>query len=466
MVASINIKDRGKVDMTVIPLDSDDNVFIFIENENDIDNPVLKFSIRAGKASILSKRVDVDENIIMLRNWLDEIAIEIQNARNEGIDLSDVSLENLKREEKPYDASQIKFRFSNFSIANIKDMIDAGDLCLSPDFQRNLVWDNRRKSRLIESILLGIPIPVFYMASDAESKLDVIDGLQRLSAIRDFMENKFPLKDLEYLKSCNDCYFDKIGSNHLDLKFTRRFKQSQFTFNIIDETTPGAVKYDLFRRINTGGRSLNPQELRNCLASEKLRSALKAMAHSQEFIDTIGKKSVSDIRMAAQELALRFILFRMMHLADKNLNSYTQPMDEELDSLNDRLSNDKSFDFFPLIMDFKQALINAKYLFGRQSFRKVSTNTGYWDNLMQLNKALFVSWMVPLADYSYEKIQHTFKQYEFIRILGNAIDEDPNYKKYLSYGTNGRLNILYAYQKAKDLLKSEISKRERHSKIL
>lgn len=149
-----------------------------------------------------------------------------------------------------------------------------GDLNLHPDFQRNLVWDNFRKSRLIESILLRIPLPMFYFSQDDDGVLSVVDGLQRLSAIYEFMENKLVLKDLEYLDNCNNKTYNK-EENRIDDKYVRWFNMTQIVVNVIDPQSPPKVKYDIFRRINTGGRPLNAQELRNCLAGNGLRDTLK-----------------------------------------------------------------------------------------------------------------------------------------------------------------------------------------------
>ncbi len=118
------------------------------------------------------------------------------------------------------------------------------------------------------------------------------------------MDNKFALSDLEYLdESCNGRFYSKEPA--LDRKFLRRIQNTQIGINIIDASSPSDVKYDVFRRLNTGGKPLNTQELRNCLASKELRRALHEMAHSREFIDST-EGSVSDNRMNAQELALRF----------------------------------------------------------------------------------------------------------------------------------------------------------------
>lgn len=167
----------------------------------------------------------------------------------------------------PYNPKLIRVDPKTFSIGQICQMIEYEEIDLSPDFQRNFVWtDITRKSRLIESLLLRIPIPVFYFSQDEEGLFQVVDGVQRLTVIHAFMQNKFKLRNLEYLTECNDKWYKKPDrlEESLDNMYTRRIEQTQLYINIIDPQTPGRVKYDIFKRINTGGKALNNQEIRNC----------------------------------------------------------------------------------------------------------------------------------------------------------------------------------------------------------
>lgn len=116
----------------------------------------------------------------------------------------------------PYNPKLIRVDTKTFSIGQMNDLIKRGDVDLSPDFQRGFVWnDITRKSRLIESLLLRIPIPVFYFAQDEEGLFQVVDGVQRLTVIKSFMNNEFKLKNLEYLSECNGKYYNFSESQRM-----------------------------------------------------------------------------------------------------------------------------------------------------------------------------------------------------------------------------------------------------------
>ena len=425
------------------------DTFIFVENEKSIDNPLIEFKISSesnGSYEIIKLREDLDVDHDELDAILKECVLKITEALQNGEDLSAINLDATPR---PYDPEQIRVDTNNYSIKNVYDLIKDGDIDLSPSFQRNLVWDRKQKCRLIESILLRIPLPVFYFASDEEGLLSVVDGLQRLSAIRDFMDNKFALSDLEYLdESCNGRFYSKEPA--LDRKFLRRIQNTQIGINIIDASSPSDVKYDVFRWLNTGGKPLNTQELRNCLASKELRRALHEMAHSREFIDST-EGSVSDNRMNAQELALRFLMFRNFlgeSASVEGLRSYSGDMEHDLNDFTDKISRHKKLDLSGEIAAFIRAMKNARYLFGKHAFRKVDRYTEANSRKSIINKALFVSWSVMLSYYDYECVTRNVRQQALLNPLGKELSEDTYFFGLMSFGTNGWKNIYVAFEKA------------------
>lgn len=451
MYISIRIKDSGEEKLFVQPdIESGQpHTYILVKDSADISAPLLRLQLKGSHFEVCSVSDLIDEDPEELNEKLDQLALSVIDAEQRGDDLADVNLDD---RIKPYNPELIRVDSKTFSLKQIFDMIGSGDLNLHPDFQRNLVWDDFRKSRLIESILLRIPLPMFYFYQDKEGVLSVVDGLQRLSAIREFMENKLVLRDLEHLDQCEGCTYS--GKQSIDPKYFRWFNMTQIFVNIIDAQSPRKVKYDIFRRINTGGRPLNAQELRNSLAGDGLRQTLQSMTRLKSFVDATGG-SVKDTRMDAQELALRFIYFYRLKEQDyaKGEEQYSGNMDDSLDEVVDLLGRRTEEELAVYVEKFDKSMKLAYYLFGRHAFRRVQPNTANESGRSVINKALFVSFSVTLAFCDENRLM-AMSRHCLISQLGHAIEKDSTYKYYLSYGTNGWNNIVYAFKKAQAILNS------------
>lgn len=395
-----------------------------------------------------------------------------QEALNEFLQEEDSGVQNLSEEGgvdtnkiKPYDPDEIKVRSDKFSIEYVINKLIARELLdLNPDFQRKFVWDRKRQSRLIESILLGIPIPFMYLSESVGGKFNVVDGLQRLSTFRDFLDNKFRLKDLEHLKQYEGCYFDeKAGKNKkkLDLTMQTRIETFQLYFNIIDKSSPDEVKYDIFERLNTGGLPLNAQEIRNCNAEVHVRKFLKNCADSQEF-KSATTNSVTGKRMDDQELVLRYAGF---YLEKKGLLEYSGNMKQFLNTVNEFLNKSAK----PLVDALEDAFINSMkvsfHLFGEYAFRKCLPNDLLPSARKQtINKAMFVVWSVSCCDIDYKSlVAHTTSGF-FAPILAENMvtriilpdqtytDDKSDYNKLLTTGTFDLKNIKETFSKTREIL--------------
>ncbi len=448
MYVSLNLGLSGESKLYLQPTDNEGG-FILIRGEEDIDNPYMTLQLVENRFKILHQR-ELQENEESIEQKLDELALEVIAAIQRGDDLADA---NLSSQIKPYNPEKIRVESKTFSLRQIYDMIKNKDLNLHPDFQRNLVWDNFRKSRLIESILLRIPLPMFYFSQDEDGVLSVVDGLQRLTAIYEFMNNKLVLRDLEYLDNCNDKTYSK-DENRIDDKYVRWFNMTQIFVNVIDSQSPSKVKYDIFRRINTGGRPLNAQELRNCLSTDNLRMTLKKMVALRSFKEATGG-SLRDTRMGAQELALRFIYFKRLAGSKDGIKSYSGNMDEELDAIVDVVGKEPQSRLEEYISSFDIAMKNAKHLFGKHAFRRIEKTATETSPRSVINKALFASEAVLLADYSYSDIKRLSSK-AMIPIFSREMEENKLYSYYLSYGTNGRNNIINAFETADRLFKNNL----------
>ena len=454
MNIDIKINDNLEaVSFSIVKKEETDNHYLFIDKKNNQVLLEVETDLENKTLRIVSKTVDIDEK---------EFNEIVGDAFAKIIDLEQSGINNsegiISAEYRPYDPEKIKVRTDKISLAQISTMIDNRDIDLTPAFQRNLVWDPFRKSRLIESILLRIPLPMFYFAEELEGNLTVIDGLQRISTIKEFINNKFPLRNLQYLENCEGRYFKDEGNKKgLEAKYVRWFNLTNISANIIDPISPPEVKYDIFRRINTGGRPLNNQEIRNCLAGQGLRDTLKAMVNTIEF-KTATDNSVRTTRMDDQEIALRFLAFEELFSRDGNINDYSGYTEGFLDDYTERHKKDTPQDFEQKVQSFVNAMKNATYLIGgRYAFRKIlpeSINPNARKQI--LNKALFVVTSVLLSRCPYEKVVTYNKERQLTEVIANKIAEDGLLYNYLTYSTNSKANMLYIFDTFNELFTTNI----------
>jgi uncharacterized protein with ParB-like and HNH nuclease domain len=405
------------------------------------------------KSMEVSSNISTDKAIIFER-FLEELALYNEQVKA-GFEPSEMNSDEFR--PQPYDPDDIKVRRENFSVFEINRMMSVQkDIDLNPDFQRNLVWDNTRKSALIESILLGIPIPVFYFAESKSGQYHVVDGLQRLSTIKQYFNNEFYLKKLEHL--INDCegkyYMEnerepKTLEKSLDRKYSRRLENAQLIVNVIEYSSPQKVKYDIFKRLNTGGRPLNKQEVRNCIANNKVRKFLKTLSTSTEFIEATGG-SISDNRMDDQELILRFIGF---NLENKGEIVYSGDMNSFLDDVLDLVNQKTEADLEEYSVVCLRALRINYYLFGEYCFRKcLSEHLQPKARKQTINKALYVTWMKEVSYLDENQIKAKINFASFSKKLAELLDKKDHYYSILTTGTSDKQNLKDASNYAKNLL--------------
>ncbi len=207
-----------------------------------------------------------------------------------------------------YPNAEVRVEKAQYSIMHLHTLcLKRKELIIDPDFQRYDVWKLRQKSELIESILMGIPIPLMYLFEDKNGKKQVVDGRQRISAILDFLEGKFKLTNLRILQQFNGFSFAD-----LDLKQQGVIEDFQLLFYIIQPPTPERVKYDIFDRVNRGGTPLNKQEMRNALYRGRSTLMLDRLCSSLEFLKATGH-SINKERMKDKYVVLRSMAFLMLH---------------------------------------------------------------------------------------------------------------------------------------------------------
>lgn len=291
----------------------------------------------------------------------------------------------------PFDPKRIKFNTETPVIELILRRIGRDEIDMMPDFQRRVgIWNLRRKSRLIESVLLRIPLPVFYVAADENDNWQVIDGLQRLDTFRDFVrpaENGvgFRLDELEYLTQFNGCNFSSLPR-----AMQRRIEETSIYVHIIQPDTPPAVMFNIFKRINTGGMPLSSQEIRHAVNPGPAREFLKTLADSEEFL-TATAHGIKDERMAARECVLRFIAFFLTPPQEYVRGDLDTFLSQTMQEVNRLPANKRK----RIKTVFHKAMRAATDIFGRYAFRKMYARQG-WRN--PINRAIFESWSVNLAN--------------------------------------------------------------------
>lgn len=297
---------------------------------------------------------------------------------------------------KPWNPEQIRVNTKQFSLRNVLDMIDDESLELAPDFQRGQVWKRKQKSQLIESVLLQIPLPAFYFAEDSNGLMRVVDGLQRLSTINDFVrggdegtQKRFPLRDLEYLE-LDGKYFDDLPA-----PWKRRINNAQIMVHVVDPTTPPDVMYDIFKRINTGGTPLNSQEIRHCMSKARSRDILKRMTMLPEFNKATNGMS-GHPRMSDREMALRFTAFRLLGVGGYAEHAAIDLFLQHTTTLLDDPANVSGAKVDELVDGFRRAMSHAYLVFGDHAFRKWPLGYEYRN---PVNRALFETWSIALAQH-------------------------------------------------------------------
>ena len=346
----------------------------------------------------------------------------------------------------PFKPEEIRIHTFNFTIDQIVSRLDHKEIILTPSFQRRLdIWKPVDRSRLIESLLLRIPIPVFYVAADKNEVWSVVDGLQRTSTIYDYIKNEFPLKYLEYLTGLSgNCYKD------LSRPMQRRISETQLIVNVIEPGTPEEVMFNIFRRINTGGLKLNGQEIRHALNPGPVLNYLEKLARTKEFLEATDS-SISRKRMADEECILRFLAFHV----DPWEEYSTYSLDRHLGGAMRKINNMDKSERDRLSADFKKAMCAAHNILGEYAFRKQYNQR---DKRRPINKALFESWSVGLARCSDEEIKIIVKnRKKIVRDFISCMNDDYDFYAAISASTGDPVKVRKRFQVIDKIINRGIS---------
>ena len=310
----------------------------------------------------------------------------------------DEDIEGIDEFKVPFDPGAISIESRTVALDTVLRRLQNKTIRLAPPFQRKSVWDKERKSKLIESMMLKIPLPMFYISSDKSDNWDVVDGLQRLTTIQEFILGNydkdkekfdgkgFKLSNLEFWSKLNGETYESLPG-----KIFNNIAETELRFTIINPNTPEEVKRNIFKRINTGGMPLTSQEIRHALYQGISTKLLEKLVSNKYFI--LAVNDIDDSRMAARELILRFLSFYLRgyqsyttsnmdkfisdtmrvinHIEDISINKLQQefPLESE-NFVHNVFLKSKNKNVSKIEDDFEIAMNRSYTLFEEHTFRK------------------------------------------------------------------------------------------------
>lgn len=341
----------------------------------------------------------------------------------------DISLEeDAEGESVEYPDLQIKIERDQYSIYELKRKFDKGKILMDPSFQRNFVWKPKQKSELIESVIMGIPLPLIYLAEDKRGDLVVVDGRQRLTTFFDFLSNKFRINHLKILKKLNGKNFKDLEDDFPEYAFA--VEDYQLIIEVIKYPTPDRVRFDVFDRVNRGGTILNKQEMRNALYQGKSTELLAKITTSDAFQNATGN-CVSNERMKDSYIVLRAIAFLLLFdgkLVDNNGNkvTYKSDMEDLLGKTMDYLNGLTDTELSNIKQEFSNIMDNIYSDFGDNAFRMSSTlnqkkpiNMTLFETIVYLYHLLGDKWKPNCA---VDAITNLKSDTSFVKLLKSSID--------------------------------------------
>lgn len=338
----------------------------------------------------------------------------------------------------PFDTSKIRVRMWQPTIDLLIKRMEDNAIDLAPDFQRRAgIWSEKAQSQLIESIMMRIPLPAFFIDGIDEERMAVIDGIQRLTALRRFILLKnLRLTGLEFLTDLENKNFDDLPRS-----LQRRILETQITVNIIEKGTPERAKLNLYKRINRGGITLNAQEIRHAINPGPVRAFLEALAESDEFKTATGH-GVRPDRMDDRECVLRFIAFLRSppdrYMAEE-LDTF---LNEGMHSINAMSDTDRT----EVARRFRRAMLAASRILAEKAFRKTLGRRG------PINKALFEAWSVNLDGLTDAQILVLTDRSARVSHEFDLLQQKPDFMKAISEATGDQKRVQLRFREIRSLL--------------
>ncbi|MBR5253445.1 MAG: DUF262 domain-containing protein [Bacteroidales bacterium] len=372
----------------------------------------------------------------------------------EAVEREDVCGNNEPSITKPFNPNEIDVDIATVNLGYLIEQLENKEIDLQPDFQRSAdVWTDTQKSRLIESILLGLPLPSFYFSEDIiTKKLSVIDGLQRLCAISDFIlkvnkkdEKPLRLEGLQFLKNFE-------GKTYLDLERpeVKRIKSLKITMNTLRKGTPNDVKFIIFQRVNTAGVPLTPQEMRHALNQGPAANFIKKLAKLESFKQATNH-SVNCKRMQDRDFANRFVAFFIGY------NDYGGELDAFLNDKMGELNKMSQEELDNICQTFDETMKCCYEIFGDDTFRK-RYNKG--DRKRPISKAVFDSLSVNIAWLTKEERNLLVSNSEIFKDDLIELFNNSEFNAAISTGTGQKYSVGKRFSLIKQLIDNIIKKND------
>jgi len=328
-----------------------------------------------------------------------------------------------------YPIDTLLIRNETRTVHDILRRIEKGSFVMDPDFQRDFIWPEDKQSKLVESVLMRIPLPVFYLAEDDQGRMVVVDGLQRLSTFRRFVNNELQLKlpDRKEL--------DRKRFRDLSPKLQNRVEDCNLILYLIDSKVPEQARLDIFERVN-GGVPLSRQQMRNCLYMGPATRFLKEEANSPLFLQATGK-SLQITTMRDREFVNRFCAFQLLPL-----DEYRGDMDDFLAKALKRMNGPDAPDLQQLSSEFRTCLSNNFNVFQKHAFRRHTADGG---RRSVLNASLWDVMTTGLSRYP-EPLVET--RADALREAFYTLMADEKFIQSITLGTNDMMRVRHRFAAA------------------
>lgn len=359
------------------------------------------------------------------------------------IEPEDNSIEDI---HGPFDPNAIDVDISVVNLGSLLEQLEYNEIDLRPEFQRaSDVWSPVKKSRLIESVLLGLPLPSFYFSEDPETnKLLVVDGLQRLCAFSDFcIKKKLKLKGMQFLTGLEGWTYDKLDRTQI-----RRIKSLKVTLNTLRKNTPQRVKLVIFQRVNTAGVPLTPQEMRNALYQKKATDLLKEMAKLDSFSKATGGKIPSK-RMTDCDFANRFVAFYLYR------NDYDGNLDEFMGDALEKVNKMQQQEIDFILKNFDRSMQICYKLLGNTAFKRPDPQKP--NSFLKTNKAIFEVLSVSIAQLTDNEQEILVQRKNRFQNEIYSLFKNEDFIKSITSGTAKTPQVEYRHTKVQQLIKQVIN---------